>query len=199
MSKSSTVKLVARWQRGDQQAATELVQRYTGRLIALAQGRLSARLASRIDAEDVVQSAYRSFFAGARAGRFDIRQGSDLWQLLVVITLNKLHNQVRHNLVDKRSVRREQRLAGERNLDRILAQHLAQEPSPIEALALVDEVERLMQRLDPEQRRMLELRLQGHDLEEIAEQTQRSQRTVRRLLKWIKDELAEARREQSAV
>src|SRR5262245_6916154 len=62
--------LVARWQAGDQQAARELFHRYTDRLIALVRSRLTSQVGQRVDPEDVVQSAYRSFFAGAGDGQF---------------------------------------------------------------------------------------------------------------------------------
>jgi hypothetical protein len=58
---------------------------YANRLIALARSRLSSKLAGRIDPEDVVQSVYRSFFAEARAGRYHLDRGGDLWRLLVAM------------------------------------------------------------------------------------------------------------------
>ena len=94
--------LMARWRQGDQDAAAELFRQYAGRLIALARSRLPAHMSQRFDPEDVVQSAYRSFFARAREGRFDIQPGNDLWQLLVGITVHKLQHQVRRNSADKR-------------------------------------------------------------------------------------------------
>src|SRR5271163_4177723 len=86
--------LVARWRAGDQRAATELFHRYASRLILFVRSRLSGRIARRLDPEDVVQSAYRSFFGGTRDGRYVPHRGGDLWQLLVVITLHKLQLQV---------------------------------------------------------------------------------------------------------
>src|SRR5262245_8880200 len=100
--------LVARWRAGDQQAAEQLFHRYAQRLIALTRSRLPSLLSRRVDAEDVVQSVYRSFFAGAREGRYDLRQGGDLWQLLVTITFHKLYHQVKRNTREKRAIEREQ-------------------------------------------------------------------------------------------
>ena len=193
MTASTPAELVARWQQGDQQAATELFQRHVDRLVALAQTRLSSKLSQRIDPEDVVQSAYRSFFAGTRDGRYDLQRGGDLWQLLVTITLHKLHNQVRHNLAHKRAVNQEQSL--ERDLDpgETPTAMTAQEPSPLEAVTLIDEVEQLMRGLNPEQRSILQLRLQGYDLREIANETQCSHRTVCRVLERVRQQLEQAR------
>lgn len=174
--------LLARWRAGDQQAASELFQRYATRLVALARGRLSEKLSSRVDAEDVVQSAYRSFFAESGAGRFQVERGGDFWQLLVTITLHKLQHHVARHTAQKRAVAREQTFGSEDSLHGIQADVFAKEPSPVEAMALADELQQVMARLEPYQRAMLELRLQGNSLAEIAAESQCSVRTVIRVL-----------------
>ncbi len=63
-------------------------------------------------------------------------------------------------------------------------------PSPEEALALADELERAFAQLDPFGRRVLELRLQGTPIEAIAEDTGRAERSVRRALARIRILLA---------
>jgi RNA polymerase sigma-70 factor (ECF subfamily) len=189
--------LLARWRQGDQYAAAELFRRYARRLIALARSRLSTKLAARVDAEDIVQSAYRSFFAGARAGQYDLRRGGDLWRLLVTITLHKLYLQVERNSAAKRGVDRERALPDEDQVDGIPAQLLAREPSPIEAAALADELAQFMQQLEPVERRLLELRLQGYDAEEMAADTHLSLRTVYRCLERFKTQLEQLRCQQS--
>ena len=181
--------LLARWRNGDQQAADALFQRYADRLIALARSRLSAQMSRRVDPEDVVQSAYRSFFADVREGRYQVERGGDLWHLLVAITLNKVERQVERHTSQKRAVHREQQLGSDDSqlaFERVLA---AREPSPVAALVLADQVEQLMRPLDLSQRRMLELRLQGHNLVEIAAACRCSEATVRRLLDRIKEQL----------
>ena len=72
MSESSAHQLLERIREGDEQAATELFDRYVDRLIELARSRLSPKLARRLDPEDVVQSACRSFFRLARADRCEL-------------------------------------------------------------------------------------------------------------------------------
>jgi RNA polymerase sigma-70 factor (ECF subfamily) len=192
MADDASIHLVARWRDGDQLAADQLFRRYAEQLIALARTRLSAKLSQRVDPEDVVQSAYRSFFHGTKDGRYDVQRGGDLWQLLVVITLHKLQHEVRHNLAEKRSVRREQSLSGADSSLDILGHVNANQPSPVEALALAEELEQLMRKLEPLHRRMLELRLQGYSADEIATETQRCPGTVRRVLDRVKQELEQA-------
>jgi RNA polymerase sigma factor (sigma-70 family) len=182
--------LLARWRNGDQQAADELFRRHADQLVAFARQRLSAKLAQRVDAEDVVQSAYRSFFSGARAGRYELERGGDLWRLLVGITLTKLLHQKRRNAAQKRDVGREQTLP-------LSAEMWAQDPTPLAAAALTDELEKTMRPLKPEERRMLEMRLQGFNLDEIAAETSRSVRTVRRVLEQVKQQFERSHLENS--
>jgi len=182
--------LLERFRDGDDLAAQALFSRYFERLTLLARSRLAPRLASRTDPEDIVLSVYRSFFVGARAGRFVLSRGGDLWRLLAAITKHKLLRQARYHGADRRSIDREI------CLDQAEAGQLAerqQDPTPEEALALADELERVFERLDSLGRRVLELRLQGAQLSEIAEDTGRSERTVRRTLGQIREILAERR------
>src|ERR1700745_2922919 len=81
--------LLRRLRGGDEDAATQLYFRYANRLLALAEKKRSAELASRVDAEDIVQSVFRIFFREAREGHYDVPDGEDLWKLLLVLALNK--------------------------------------------------------------------------------------------------------------
>jgi RNA polymerase sigma factor (sigma-70 family) len=193
----TSINLIARWRQGDQQAAAALFGRYAQQLIGLAAARLSARLAQRVDPEEVVQSAFRSFFVAARDGSYDLQRGGDLWRLLVSITLHKLHDQVKRNIAGKRSVAREQNGSGDQPDGELLAVP-ALGPSPLEAVALSDELEQIMRALPPLHRQMLELRLQGYHLDEIASATRRSTRTVSRILDVIKEELEQQERQTAA-
>jgi RNA polymerase sigma-70 factor (ECF subfamily) len=158
----------------------------------MARSRLSPKLARRLDPEDVVQSAYRSFFAGARDDQFDIQRGGDVWKLLVAIVLHKLRNQAKHHTADKRSIAAEQPFGSEDSLLGMQAAVIAGSPAPMTALALVDELEHVMRDLEPVGRHILELRLQGHTQYEISTQTGRSVASVCRTLAWVKEQLEQA-------
>jgi RNA polymerase sigma-70 factor (ECF subfamily) len=188
---NESIRLVARWREGDQRAATELFQRYTERLIALAHSRMATKLAARVDPEDVIQSVYGSFFAAASAGRIVIERSGDLWRLLVAITLHKLRRQREHHTADKRSVAAEQDLAGDDSFYGIPATLLARDPSPVEAVTLAETLESIMRGLDPVQRRIVDLRLQGHSHAEIVAETHRSRATVQRVLDLVKQQAGE--------
>jgi RNA polymerase sigma factor (sigma-70 family) len=189
MGSDPVINLLDQWRGGDHQAANELFRLHAARLVALARSRLSDKLAGRVDAEDVVQSAYRSFFVRARDGEFDLRQGADLWALLVAITIHKVHQQVKRNTAGKRTVALEENYGSEDSLAGFQARPPTGEPSPLEAVALVDQVEEVMRGLDPVRRRVLELRLQGYTLEEIATDSGLSRRTLRRFLDQVREQL----------
>jgi RNA polymerase sigma-70 factor, ECF subfamily len=181
--------LLARWQKGDQQAATQLFQRHAGRLVLLAKSQLSAKLAHRVDPEDVVQSVYRSFFVESREGRYRLEHGGDLWQLLVTMTIHKLANEANRLGAQKRSLARERTFGSEDSLFGLGVPKLAQAPSAEEAVALADLLEDVLRALAPPQRRIVEMRLQGYHLDEIAEKIPCSLSTVRRVLERIKEQL----------
>ena len=187
-----SIQLLARWQDGDEQAADEIFQRYLQRLIAMARQRISEKLQRRIDAEDVVQSAYRSFFRQAKKDdRYVLEKSGDLWRLLAGITIKKLKGQIEFHQAKKRSIGNEGSILMAGNSARLHPAAVARDPSIEEALALTEELEQLLSDIDPIHREILELRLQGQDIEEIAETVDRSQRTVRRVLRDVTNNLSE--------
>jgi RNA polymerase sigma factor (sigma-70 family) len=185
-----SAELLNQFCKGEPAAAAALHERYVARLVALARSRLSDSLAARVDAEDVVQSAYRSFFVRARAGEFQLHASGDLWRLLARITLRKLYRQAEHHTAQRRSVAREQAASPNRSDDSD-AFAASREPTPAEAAALADEIAHIMRRLNELQRQVLELRLQEHTIDEIAAHLGRSERTVRRTLATLRDAFAQ--------
>jgi RNA polymerase sigma-70 factor (ECF subfamily) len=176
--------LLERCRRGDQEAATQLYRRYVERLQHLAQARCSAQLARCLDAEDIVQSVFRTFFRGVRQGYYDIPEGEDLWKLLLVIALNKIRAKGSFHLAAKRDVRLTQTMgSAEANLE----EHL--EADHGEQLLMRLAIQEALEQLDARQREMVELRIQGHDITEIAAKTGRSKRTVERNLQDVRARL----------
>src|ERR1051326_2345947 len=95
--------LITLCRQGDNKAAQLLFDRYVERLHALARRRISQRLASRVDPEDIVQSVFRTFFGRLREGQFQIADQDDLCKLLMRITLHKTLRQVAFHKAGKRN------------------------------------------------------------------------------------------------
>lgn len=189
MSEETSVELLQRWKEGDETAAADLFDRYVNQLCGLARNRLSERMQRRVEPEDVVQSAYRSFFRKAGENRYTLDKSGDLWKLLAAITINKLRGQVEFHSAKKRGVYAEESFAATSSTLGIGPTAIATEPTPEDASAVVEELERVMASLDPMKRTVFELVLQNKSESEIAESVQRSSRTVRRTLLEIRSEL----------
>jgi RNA polymerase sigma factor (sigma-70 family) len=177
---------------GDQESFAAFWDRYGERLNRLANGRLPRHMQRRIESDDVVQSVCRTFFRRMREGRLDLRKHQQIWPLLCAITLNKVRMQIRYQLQDKRHPGREVPLGpadGESQHSRPF--DVAEEGvDPQQAVAFAEQLERILGRLDKEQRQIIELRLEGCNGEEIADRLNISTRTVRRITSRIREQLA---------
>jgi RNA polymerase sigma-70 factor (ECF subfamily) len=175
--------LLERVRSGDEDAADEIVQRFTVRLVALARKRIEPLIRAKDDPEDVLQSVYRSFFARARDGQFELDSWTDLWALLARITVRKCGHRVAYSFAARRDARRNQEPFSGNEASPAELQAIAREPTPIESAMLAETLEDLMVALDDGRRRqILTLRLQGHSFAEISRQVGRSEQTVHRVL-----------------
>ena len=165
------------------EAASEIYDRYAARLAALATERIGPRLRRRFDADDVVQSAFRSFFVGAAADRYELGGPGDLWRLLAGITLNKLYGQIEKQTAAKRSPKRE---AYESHS---LAQPLAPEPAASEIAAAEESLQTAIADLTPQEQELFASLVEGRSPEAIGELLGKSPRTVRRLLASVRQKI----------
>ena len=83
---------IERLQAGDPKAEEQLYTRYAQTLIQVAQKNLGKVVKRRLDAEDVVQSVFRTFIRRNAEGEFQIKSSDKLWRLLVKITVLKREN-----------------------------------------------------------------------------------------------------------
>jgi len=175
--------LVAQYKAGSQSAAGELFDRYCEKLMRLARRRIGQRMVSRVDPEDVIQSAFRTFFVHVRNDEFKFDAEDDLFKLLVRLTVNKALRQIAYHRAAKRDPHRE---AGQGSDDTdILAGVMAHEPSPDIEVAVLDEFERFLSQLPDFERKVLELKLHGNTTTEIAEALGSYDRKIRRVLERI--------------
>ncbi len=189
MTQSST-ELIDRWRQGDQQAADALYQRYIDRLSEIVNARLSQRFRSRLDADDVVQSVCRTFFRRVAEGQFQFDQDDEVWKLLVTISLNKLRNQIRHHSAARRDASQEVQRQDSSRPDEYLLEKLSVAPQPVEAFIFAETIEQISEQLDEKHALLLQMRMAGHSQQEIAEQLQTSDRSIRRMIESIREVLS---------
>jgi RNA polymerase sigma-70 factor (ECF subfamily) len=179
-------RLMARLCSGEDGAAREVFERFAGRLVALTRGRFNRLLARKVDPEDVVQSAFKSFFVRHRAGTLDVGGWDGLWNLLTLITLRKCADRAEYFLADRRDATREATgPTGGDGPDAWLVV-LDRQPRPEEAVILAETVEHLFREVSAHERPILELSLQGYTSAEISDRLGRAERSVRRLRERIR-------------
>ena len=180
---ASDSSLIRRFRRGESDAATAIYVRYAGRLAKLADRKSGRDLQSRFDTADVVQSVFRTFFRRVAGGDYDVPDGDELWGLMMVITLNKVRRLAARHRAAKRDV----------------GATAASDPDALTRLASGDDEQSLQLLkvtinefygdLDESTRQILNLRVEGHGVAEIAELSGRTKRTVERVLQRIREQL----------
>lgn len=183
---ASVTTWIGKLKAGETDAAQQLWQRYYGRLVSLARGKLGGLPKRVSDEEDVVLSAFHSFCLAVDAGRFPVLENrDDLWQILVMHTARKAVDQRRYQARQKRS--------GPAAADVVLEEIVGEEPDPEFAASVAEELDRLMGLLDEELLRTIAVKkLEGYTNEEIATQLDWSLRTVERKLSVIRALWSEA-------
>jgi RNA polymerase sigma-70 factor (ECF subfamily) len=176
--------LLLQIRRGQEDAATALYLRYARRLRDLAQAQCSPGLAQQVEVEDIVQSVFRSFFRKAAIGLYDVPPGEELWKLFLVITLNKIRVKGHFHRAAKRHL---SRTTGGAALAQASATKAAQDEFALTELEMV--IEGILESLSPIHKQVVELRIAGFDVLEIAKTVNRSKRTVERILQEFRTKL----------
>jgi RNA polymerase sigma-70 factor (ECF subfamily) len=157
--------LIRRVRERDQVAARELVERYEPAIRRVVRIHLrDARMRRILDSTDVCQSVLASFFIRTALGEYDIDSPEQLLKLLAAITRNKVTNQANHLRAQRRDIRRETSAteAAEFGPDR------ASDPS--EQASARELLDKVRDRLGPDERYLAEQRSIGRTWKELADE-----------------------------
>ncbi len=177
---------------GSPRAFDEFWRRYGQRLDQVARKHFPAGLQRRMAPEDIVQSTCRSFFSRITDGRLTVSDGDSLWGLLCAITLNKTRMKQRFHLAKCRTMNRETNLPQSDSENSPSAfDHVSNDESPDEATIFAEQLQQVMELLEPLEREILQLKLDNYTHEEIAEKVHRSDRTIRRIVQRIQEKLTD--------
>jgi DNA-directed RNA polymerase specialized sigma24 family protein len=121
------------------------------------------------------------------AGRFpNLEDRNDLWKILVFIVGQKIADQIERQAAKKRG--HQAKIASEEALYAVIGR----EPSPEFAVAIADEIDHFMARLDDDQLRQIAVwKMEGRTNEEISSLASCSLRTVANKLTLIRRVLNE--------
>jgi RNA polymerase sigma factor (sigma-70 family) len=152
--------LLARVRTGDETALTAVLQQYETRLRLAAHALIGPALRTQMDTFDLVQSVHRALLPGLRDGKYDIAEPEQLVALALTVIRNKLVSKWRHLRPEH-----EQRAGG---IDASFAsRETLDDPSAIAQVN--DSIRHLLNGLDASDRKLLELRMQGYSIVEIAD------------------------------
>jgi RNA polymerase sigma-70 factor (ECF subfamily) len=185
---NSFAEFLARLQNQNDAAAQELFDRFAHQLIALAHRHIDTGLRHKVDAEDVVQSTFKSFFFRYDSAKLKVVNWNSLWGLLTLITVRKCAERVAYHRAERRDCVREVSGASIEGAA-CWQEPFGREPTPLEAALLSETVQRLYASLDESERPVLEMSLQGFTTREISERLGRAERTVRLLRESIRHRL----------
>ncbi|MBX7166425.1 MAG: hypothetical protein K1X74_08745 [Pirellulales bacterium] len=179
--------LLRRLQAGNADAATQIYLRYARRLQALAKANVATDLAARVDADDIVQSVFRTFFRRAARGEYEVPEGEELWKLLLVIGLNKIRTVAAYHRAAKRDVGVS---LGGGSLVMASDELPSGDETSLAILRMV--IDETLAQLPATHRQILNLRIEGHEVADIAAQVTRSKRSVERILQELLHRLSSA-------
>jgi DNA-directed RNA polymerase specialized sigma24 family protein len=192
---------VSRWiellKAGDSAAAQPLWERYFHRLVGLARAKLPDGRRRAADEEDVVLSAFDSFYRGAEAGRFpQLADRDDLWRLLVTLTARKAFDQVRDEHRLKRGggavLGQSALVAAGADGGAEFEWFVGREPTPESAALVAEECRQLLARLKTDELRTIAVwKMEGFTNDEIAARLDCAPTTVERKLQRIRAQWAE--------
>jgi RNA polymerase sigma factor (sigma-70 family) len=154
--------LIQRVRGGDEDAATEIVRRYEATIRIAVRVRLDqSDLRRLLDSMDICQSVLANFFVRAASGQFELETPEQLVKLLVTMARNKLLTHAEQQRAARRDYRRREGSPEEKQV-------ADTGPSPSRVATYRELLETVRRRLGDEERKLADLRSQGHSWVEIA-------------------------------
>jgi RNA polymerase sigma-70 factor, ECF subfamily len=112
-----------------------------------------------------------------------VPEGEELWNLFLVITINKIRAKGNYHRAAKRDVRM---AAGEQALEALPSEEAGNDTALAELHMVIDEI---LKGLPGKSAEIVELRIAGHEVNEIVTRVKRSKRTVERVLQDFRERL----------
>ena len=172
--------LIDRVREGSEDAAWELVDQYGEAIRRAVRRALNERLRSKFDSLDFVQIVWNLLFrVRDKLDRF--AHPEELTAYLVTMARNKVGLEVRRRLMtDKYGVKHEQSL--EQLQARGDVDIPGRQPAPVDVAIARERWDRLLEGQPQHYRRIIQLRLQGHTYQSIADTVHLDKCTVRRFI-----------------
>jgi len=177
--------LLKRIRAGDEDAARELLENFEAHVRRVVRSRLPAIMRSKFDSMDFVQSVWGEFFPKLTRGDIDFDSPNKLARFLALVAQSKVTNEYRRRFSKRFNLQKE--VAMDTALFYVPGKE--GDPTPSQNLAASEQLEAIMARRPESHRKVVELRSQGFTFVEIAKTLRIDERTARRILHGIEQEL----------
>jgi RNA polymerase sigma factor (sigma-70 family) len=180
----SFAEVFAGLERGDQDAARSLYERFIEQLIRMAGRKLQNKLVSRADPESVAHSVFESFFDGVNRKRFELRNWGMVLGLLAKITLRKC-------LRRKRQEMQARRFPGAKLNPLEEWEAIAATPGPDEEAMMADLMTTALADFDADERTVIDEYMKEQTVDSVTQHVKLSERTVHRIIARFRRRLEE--------
>ena len=165
MTEKTFSELFADVKLGDAAAAEELVRMYEPEIRRVVRVRLTdSRLRQLVDSVDICQSVLAGFFVRTAAGQYDLQTPEELLRLLVTMAKNRIVDLARYGQAARRDGRRNVSVDNEDSPVELKASG----PGPESIIVNRELVDTVRGRLSDEERRIMQMRSDGQNWDEIA-------------------------------
>jgi len=158
--------LLGRASAGDESAIAEIIQRFEPEIRLIARRQLSAPLRPYVDSMDLVQAVHEDLLVGLREGKFEFASKGHLFALATLLVRRKSARLWRKH-------RRQQRQSGMRpapdGLADVILSQQASEDHEFD-VSTRDEIQHVLDQLEPDERELIALRLEGYSTADVARQ-----------------------------
>jgi RNA polymerase sigma-70 factor (ECF subfamily) len=182
--------LLARVRLGDEDALAELVQGYEPEVRLTARVLLGRAMRASLDSVDLVQSVHRTLMEGLRQNKLVVSNPQQLLGLAVTLVRRKIAHHWRR-------LQRQHPLDADAletgNLDHVVTSPSGGEADPAVQAEYNDALEHLYDRLEDQDRRVVQLRLQGYSTAEVARRLGLDADVLRVRLSRLRRKLREAK------
>jgi RNA polymerase sigma-70 factor (ECF subfamily) len=150
---------------GDQDSLSELARKYEPEVRIVARVLLGPALRPYLDSLDLVQSVHKSLLLGLRQAKYQVSSPEQLVALAVTVLRRKVARKWPQN---RRQLRLNRPDDSDANFTDVLTGLAGAEPDPARHAEMIDAVQRLWNQLSLLDRRVIELRLEGHSTVDAA-------------------------------
>ncbi len=170
---NSFVRLMKGLNEQDQQAITEIYERFIGQMAQWASRRINSNMQSKIDADSVAASAMASFLLNYEKGDYDFQHWGGVMKLLATITIRKCLNRIRELQTQRRNLKKEQTPNNWEEAVDVL--------EPEATVITQDMIEHVLKPFERKKQLMVLAKLEGQSADSIAAENEVSKRYVERV------------------